>query len=83
MISVGQTLGNFQARLGLDSKDYAKGMINAEAASRVFGNSFTAFVSNPLLGSIEIFKNVGQAAISGSVEILGYAESIERLSQQT
>jgi hypothetical protein len=83
MIGSGAVLGNFQARLGLDSTDYAKGMINAESVSRIFGNSFATFVSNPLLGSIGIMKNVGKAFIAGSVEVLGYAESIERLSQQT
>ena len=83
MIGAGAIFGRFQARLGLDETDYAKGMINAEAVSRIFGQTFTAFVSNPLLGSIDLFKNVGRAAITASVDLLGYSESIERLSQQT
>ena len=58
-------------------------MINAESVSRIFGQSFATFVSNPLLGSIQIFKNLGSAVITGSVQVLEYAESIERLSQQT
>ena len=83
MIGAGAVLGSFQAKLGLDSTDYAKGMINAESVSRIFGQSFATFVSNPLLGSIQIFKNLGSAVITGSVQMLAYAESIERLSQQT
>lgn len=83
MIDAGAVLGSFQAKLGLDATDYAKGMINAEASSRIFGQTFTAFVSNPLLGSIDLLKNVGRAVIQGSQEILGYAESIERMSQVT
>lgn len=81
MISAGATLGNFQAKLGLDSTDYAKGMINADSVSRIFGQSFATFVSNPLLGSIGIMKDVGRAMISGSIEILGTAEAVQRLSQ--
>lgn len=83
MIGSGAILGSFQAKLGLDSTDYAKGMINAESVSRIFGNSFATFVSNPLLGSIGILKNVGRAMITSSLQVLEYSESIERLSQQT
>lgn len=83
MIGSGSTLARFQAKLGLDSTDYAKGMINAESVSRIFGNSFSTFVSNPLLGSIGILKNVSKAFVAGSTRVLAYAEDIERLSQQT
>jgi len=83
MIGGGNILGKFNAKLGLDEKDYARGMINAQSANRVFGETFTSFVSNPLLGSIQILKNVGGALVRNSQEALEYAESIERLSQQT
>jgi len=83
MIDAGAVLGSFQAKLGLDATDYAKGMINAEASSRIFGQTFTSFVSNPLLGSIGIMKQVAGAAIGLSQVILADAEAIERLSQQT
>ncbi|PCI10422.1 hypothetical protein COB72_03475 [bacterium] len=83
MIGSAATLGNFQAKLGMDSDDYVKGTIVADTASRVFGETFTSFVANPLLGSLAILKSVGKAMISGSVEALGYAESIERMSQVT
>ncbi|MBO6740251.1 MAG: hypothetical protein JJ916_10360 [Phycisphaerales bacterium] len=83
MIGGGNILGRFNARLGLDEKDYARGMINAQAANRIFGQTFTSFVSNPLLGSIQILKNVGGYLVRNSQETLAYAETIERLSQQT
>lgn len=83
MIGIGQTLGNFQARLGMDESDYTRGIINAEGVSRVFGNTFATFISNPLLGSIDIMRRVAGAAITMSQSILEDAESVERLSQQT
>lgn len=83
MIGGGNTLGRFMARLGMDESDYTRGIINAAGMSRVFGDTFATFVSNPLLGSINIMKNVGGWLVRNSQETLAYAETIERLSQQT
>lgn len=83
MIGGGNTLGRFMARLGMDESDYTRGIINAAGMSRVFGDTFATFVTNPLLGSIDILKNVGSWLVRNSVDTLAYAEAIERLSQQT
>lgn len=83
MIGGGNTLGRFMARLGMDESDYTRGIINAAGMSRVFGDTFATFVTNPLLGSIDILKNVGGWLVRNSQETLAYAETIERLSQQT
>jgi hypothetical protein len=83
MIGAGTILGSFSARLGLDTSEYSKGIINAEASSRIFGSSFTTFVSNPLLGSIDLIKKVGAGFLDLSNTILGNAEAVQRLSQQT
>lgn len=82
MIGAGNTLGRFTATLGLDTKDYARGIINAQSLNRVFGQSFTAFVSNPLLGSIGLLKQVGGALIRAAGQQLAYAETLQRTSQQ-
>lgn len=82
MIGVGNTIGKFSASLGLDTKDYAKGIINAQTLNRVFGESFAAFVANPLLGSINILKNVGGAFASAAAKQLEYAEVLQRTGQQ-
>lgn len=83
MINSGETLGRFQAFLGLNTDSYVKGIVTAEGLSRTFGDTFSTFVVNPLLGAAELFKRVGRAAVSGTVEILANAEAIERLSQVT
>jgi hypothetical protein len=82
MIGVGNTIGKFSASLGLDTKDYAKGIINAQTLNRVFGESFSAFVANPLLGSINILKNVGGAFVTAAQKQLEYAEVLQRTGQQ-
>lgn len=83
MIGAGTILGSFAARLGLDTSGYSSGIINADSMNRVFGQSFASFVSNPLLGSIDIIKKVGGAFLNLSGTIMGNAEAVQRLSQQT
>lgn len=83
MIAAQTIVGSFGARLGLDTSDYARGIINAEGFNRIFGASFATFVSSPLLGSIGILKDVGSAFIKTSSEVLGNAESLARLADQT
>lgn len=90
MIGAGTILGNFAARLGLDTQDYARGIINAQGWTRVFGETFTTFVANPLLGAGDLLAKfgtglirAGQSAVKFGADVLAQAEAIERLSQQT
>lgn len=53
---VAALIGSFGARLGMDETDYVRGVLNAEAATRVFGGTFATFLSNPLLASIDLIK---------------------------
>ena len=76
-------LGSFSAKLGMDTQDYTRGVINAEGVTRVFGETFSTFISNPLLGSIDLLKKVGGAFLGYSQEILGASEAVQRLSQVT
>lgn len=76
-------LGSFGARLGIDTSEYARGIINAETATRVFGATFVTFVQNPILGSIDLMAKAGGAAISMSKDILADAEAIQRMGQAT
>lgn len=82
-LGAGTTIGTFRAVLGLDTSDYARGIINAEAMNRVFGSSFTSFVSNPLLGSIDIIKNAVGGLLRYSGQLLSTAEDVQRLGQVT
>lgn len=83
MIGAGAVLGQFTAKLGLDSTSYTRGIINAEGMNRVFGQSFTQFVTNPLLGSIGLMKNVGVAVAGAAAKHLELAETLQRVGQQT
>jgi predicted hydrocarbon binding protein len=76
-------LGSFSAKLGMDTQDYTRGVLNAEGVSRVFGQTFATFISNPLLGSVALLKKVGGAFLGYSQEILGTAEAVQRLGQVT
>jgi hypothetical protein len=82
-VGVATILGSFAARLGLDTNEYAKGVLGAQAMNAAFGQSFANFVTNPLLGSIDLFKKVAGGAIGLGKEVLADAEAVYRLGQQT
>lgn len=52
-------LGSIRATLGLDETNFVRGMINAETSAQIFGQSVVNFVNNPLLGTVNLLKNVG------------------------
>lgn len=90
MIGAGTILGTFTARLGLDTSEYARGIINAETMNRVFGQSFAAFVASPLLGSLGLIQkvgsgllNMGRSFVKYSGDVLGAAEATQRLAERT
>lgn len=76
-------IGSFFARLGINTDDYASGILTAQGATRVFGETFSTFLANPLLGSIELFKRVGGAAVGLANDLLAQAEANDRLAQTT
>lgn len=76
-------LGRFGGTLGLDTSDYARGIINADAVTRLFGGTFATFLTNPLTASLEIFKQVGRAALRMADEVLTASQASVQFSQQT
>lgn len=76
-------IGSFGARLGLDETDYARGILNANAVTAVFGGNFAAFVANPLIAFIGIAKQAGHAFAELAGDTLDYAESIALLASST
>ncbi|GEM_PF-3225922 len=76
------SLGSIRAFLGLDSSEYTKGLLDAQVANEVFGHTVTNFVNNPLLGSIQLLKNVG-GAIAQSVKETAFAnQELLRISSR-
>lgn len=82
-VGAATVLGSFAARLGIDTNEYGKGILQAQGLNAAFGQTFANFVANPLLGSIDLFKKAGGAAIRLGVDVLGSAEEVQRLGQQT
>lgn len=76
-------LGSISARLQLDSDGYTRGMLNAQSMNAFFGQSVTNFINNPILGTINLFKNAAKAVVSWSADLLSAAEAAQRLSVQT
>ena len=82
MLNAGSVIGAFSVRLGLDSNDYAAGILAAQGLNEVFGSSVATFMANPLLGVINIAKNLGASLISTSGRLLETAEEVERLGDR-
>lgn len=76
-------IGSFFATLGIETGGYTSGILNAQALTKAFGGTFTAFLVAPLAGAVELFKSLGKAAISTAQEILATAESVQLLVKAT
>jgi len=57
-------LGSIRAVLGIETGGYTKGLLDAQVANEVFGQSVVNFVNNPLLGSIGLLKDVAAGTAS-------------------
>lgn len=75
-------LGSIRADLGLDESNYVRGMLNAEAASEIFGQKVVQFINNPLLGSIGLFKQFGAAAVQSIKETAFANQELVRTSDR-
>lgn len=76
-------IGSFIARFGIDMSEYSRGIINANGLNALFGQTFTTFIANPLLGSITTLRQVGGAFLDAAGQTLSYAEEIQRIAGQT
>ncbi|MFM9958456.1 MAG: phage tail tape measure protein [Phycisphaerales bacterium] len=76
-------IGAISASLNLDTKGYTGGLLNAQAATNAFGQTFSSVLVNPLLGAVTILKQFGGAVFAASDRLLNMAESVGRVSQLT
>lgn len=51
-------IGSIRATLGLDESNFVRGLLSAQTAAGVFGQTVVNFVNNPLLGTLSIMRNV-------------------------
>jgi len=77
------SVGAISATLGINTNEYSRGILNANALNEAFGSSFVNFVTNPIAGGIALLKDLGGAFISRAQGILETAEKYERLAQVT
>jgi hypothetical protein len=56
--------GAMASKLGLDLSGYTSGMLQATSIASVFPQTVTSFLANPLLGLIDVAKNVTSAITS-------------------
>jgi len=76
-------IGSFKAVLGIDTGDYTRGILNANAITSVFGQTATNFLVNPLLAGADAMVKLG-SVIASEVSRLGkLSQSMELLATQT
>lgn len=77
------SLGSFGVSLGFDGSAFTSGLNTAAAQTRIFGDTVTTGMTNPLLGTVGALKDVAQWLVRTAQETLSYAETIERVSAST
>ncbi|MGA2442453.1 MAG: hypothetical protein ABSH08_15985, partial [Tepidisphaeraceae bacterium] len=77
---MGFDAGAATGRLELDTSDFTGGIMEAEGIARIFPEVVTDFIANPLLGAVEIFKELGETAIDTFTEVTSDAENMGLLS---
>jgi hypothetical protein len=83
VIGASTILGNFALRLGLEANDYGRGVLQAQAWTQAFGATVTSFLTNPLLGAVQVLKRAGAGALRLGQDVTSGAEAVQRLGQQT
>ena len=82
-VGAATVLGSFSARLGIDTGEYARGILNAQGATAAFGQTFTTLITNPLLGAVGILRDVGAHFTRLGGEVLSAAEHAQLLADAT
>ena len=77
------TVGSIQAKLGINTNAYTRGLLNANALNEAFGSTFTNAVINPIAAGIALMKDLAGAFIRRSTDILASSEAYERLANAT
>lgn len=76
-------LGSIRATMGLDESNFVRGMVNAQGAAQIFGQSVVTFVNNPLLGAINLMKGAAVSTFGLLKETAALNQEIFRTSERT
>lgn len=76
-------IGALFATLSMDTGNYTRGILSAQALNQAFGQSFAQFIANPIAGGINLAKQFARSAFNAAKETTGWGESMERLGQRT
>lgn len=75
-------LGSIRAKMGLDESNFTRGMLNAQAASKIFGQNVVNFVNNPLLGMVNILSSAVRGTAAAIKETASLDQAYLRASQR-
>lgn len=75
-------LGSIRAKMGLDESNFTRGMLNAQAASKIFGQNVVNFVNNPLLGMVNILSSAVRGTAAAIKETALLDQAYFRASQR-
>lgn len=80
---MGLMLGAIQATLALDNGGFKRGLLEAQAVTSTFGETFTTAVVNPILGAIQALGKLRQAMVDNTTRWADYAEQVDKVSRNT
>jgi hypothetical protein len=69
-------VGKITAVLGLDANPFREGMLQATSIASIFPSTVTSFLANPLLGVIDITKQMTGALASGTQSYLSLVKQV-------
>jgi hypothetical protein len=68
--------GAMATKLGLDLSEYTRGMLEATSIAQVFLQTVTTFLANPLLGLVDVAKQVAGAVVNAVASFGKLADDI-------
>lgn len=77
------SIGSITAKLGIDTSGYTKGLLDAQAMTSIFGQTFSSLLTNPILTGVNVVKQLGAGAIEMGEQLLSTAERLTVLSNAT
>lgn len=80
---MGLMLGAIQATLSIDNGGFKRGLLEAQAVTSTFGQTFSTAVVSPVLAGVQVLTRFAGAIAASSERLLSMAESAARLSNQT
>jgi hypothetical protein len=76
-------IGALFATIGIDTSEYTRSMLAAQAINAAFGQGFANFIANPIAGSIALFRGAATSIFRMTDAITAHGEAWGNLAGQT